>query len=67
MYCETIKELGRTVQNKRRGMLTPGVLLLHDVYLRSAASISALLEHFNWELFVHPPDCPDLLRATTTS
>jgi hypothetical protein len=30
VYCETLKKLQRAIQNKRRGMLTSGVVLLHD-------------------------------------
>ena len=30
VYCETIKKLQRSIQNKRRGRLTRGVVLLHD-------------------------------------
>jgi hypothetical protein len=37
-------------------MLTSGVVLLHD----NAAHTQALLEHFSWELFDHPPYSPDL-------
>ncbi|GFU07926.1 histone-lysine N-methyltransferase SETMAR [Trichonephila clavipes] len=29
-YCQTLKRLRRAIQNKRRGMLTNGVRLLHD-------------------------------------
>ncbi|KAF2895151.1 hypothetical protein ILUMI_11022 [Ignelater luminosus] len=29
-YCETLKKLRRAIQNKRKGMLTKGVCLLHD-------------------------------------
>ena len=29
-YCETLKKLRRAIENKRRGMLTSGVVLLHD-------------------------------------
>jgi hypothetical protein len=29
-YCETLKKLCRAIENKRRGMLTSGVVLLHD-------------------------------------
>jgi hypothetical protein len=37
------------------GMLTPGVVLLHDnMRPHSAARTRALLQHFNWELFDHP-------------
>jgi transposase len=67
VYCKTLKELRSTIQNKRRGMLTYGVVLLHDNSRpHTAARTSALLEHFNWELFDHPPYSPDLFRATTT-
>jgi hypothetical protein len=37
-------------------MLTSCVVLLHD----NAACTRALLEHFNWELFDHPPCSPHL-------
>jgi hypothetical protein len=40
-------------------MLTYGVELLHDAHLHKAARTQALLEHFNWELFDHPPYSPD--------
>ncbi|GFU47557.1 uncharacterized protein TNCV_2442871 [Trichonephila clavipes] len=29
-YCATLRKLRRALQNKRRGMLLKGVLLLHD-------------------------------------
>jgi transposase len=36
-------------------------MLLHDnARPHTAARIRALLEHFNWELFDHPPYNPDL-------
>jgi transposase len=42
-------------------MLTPGVVLLHDnARPHTAAGTRILLEHFNWELFDHPPYSPDL-------
>jgi transposase len=42
-------------------MLTSGVALLHDnACQHTAACTQALLEHFNWELFDHPPYSPDL-------
>jgi hypothetical protein len=55
VYCETLKKLRRAIQNKRHGMLTPGVVLLHDNARQHAvAHTGALLEHFNWELFDYP-------------
>jgi hypothetical protein len=38
MYCKTIKELLRVIQNKIHDMLTSNVVLLHDnVHLHTAA------------------------------
>jgi histone-lysine N-methyltransferase SETMAR len=42
-------------------MLTSGVVLLHDnARPYTAGRTRALLEHFSWELFDHPPYSPDL-------
>jgi hypothetical protein len=42
-------------------MLTYGVVLLYENSRpHTAAPIRTLLEHFNWELFDHPPCSPDL-------
>jgi hypothetical protein len=55
VYCEALKKLHKIIQNKRRGMLTSSVMLLHDnVRSHTAAHTRALLEHFNWELFDNP-------------
>jgi hypothetical protein len=50
VYCETKKQR-RTIENKRRGMLTYGVMLLHDnasAHASRAARTGALLEYFIW-------------------
>jgi diphthamide synthase subunit DPH2 len=66
VYCQTLKKkkkkMHKAIQNKRLGMLTSSVVLLHDnVYPHIAARTQALLlEHFNWELFDHLPLSPDL-------
>jgi len=31
VYCETLNKLRRLIQNKRRGMLTKRIVLLHDM------------------------------------
>jgi hypothetical protein len=50
VYCETLNELRRAIQNKMRGMLTSGVVLLHDnADPHTAARTRVLLEHFSWE------------------
>jgi hypothetical protein len=56
VYCVKMR---RVIQNKRRGILTSGVVLLHDNRrLDTAARTRALLEHFIWVLFDHPPYSP---------
>ncbi|KAJ4429612.1 hypothetical protein ANN_21798 [Periplaneta americana] len=60
-YCETLRKLRRAIQNKRRGMLSRGVVLLHDnARPYTAASTRELLDQFCWEVFDHPPYSPDL-------
>jgi hypothetical protein len=49
------------IQNKMHEMLTSSIVLLHDnARPHTAASTHIPLEHFNWELFNHPPYNPDL-------
>jgi histone-lysine N-methyltransferase SETMAR len=57
------KILRRAIQNKRHGMLTYGVLLHDNARPHTAARTRALLEHFSWELFDHPPYSPDLASS----
>ena len=60
-YCATLQKLRRAIQNKRRGMLTAGVVLLHDnARPHTARRTAAVLTEFGWELFPHPPYSPDL-------
>jgi histone-lysine N-methyltransferase SETMAR len=63
VYCKALKRLRMAIQNERHGMLTSVVVLLHDSacsHTSTAARTQALLEHFNLELFDHPPYSPDL-------
>jgi transposase len=61
VYCETLKILLRPIQHKRRGMLTSGIVFLHDnARQHTAARTRALLKLSNWELFDHPAYSPDL-------
>ena len=47
-------KLRRAIQNKRRGMLSGGVVLLHDNARPHLARQSThLLQEFSWELFNH--------------
>jgi hypothetical protein len=64
--CETLKILRRAIQSKRLGMLTPGLVFLHDnARANTAARTRELLEHFNWELSDHLTDLISLLTNTT--
>jgi hypothetical protein len=52
LYYETPENLCRVIQKNRRGMLTSGIVLLHENTLpHTAVRTRVLLEHFNWELF----------------
>ena len=61
VYCETLNTFRRSIQNKRRGMLTKGVVLLHDnARPHTAARTNASIKLFTWEIFDHLPYRPDL-------
>ncbi|GFY08860.1 histone-lysine N-methyltransferase SETMAR [Trichonephila clavipes] len=50
-----------TRKNKRRGLLTSGVLLLHDnTRPHSAINTQNMIRSFGWEQIDHPPYSPDL-------
>ncbi|GBL89351.1 hypothetical protein AVEN_225873-1 [Araneus ventricosus] len=59
-YCQTLRKLRRAIQNKRRGMLTEGILLLLDnARPHTAAQTRALFDSFGWKALDHPHR-PDL-------
>jgi len=62
VYCETLKKRRRVIQNKRRGMLSTTILLLHDNGRpHSAAQTQDLITSFRLEQMDHPPPYnPDL-------
>jgi hypothetical protein len=61
VYCKTVKKLSSAIQNKRRGMLTCGVVLLHDnAHLHTATHNQALMEHLNWGVTDYLPHNADL-------
>ncbi|GBM35427.1 hypothetical protein AVEN_181522-1 [Araneus ventricosus] len=50
-YCETLRKLRRAIQNKRRGMLSQGTVLLHDNAGPHSAGITQnLIQPFGWEI-----------------
>lgn len=60
-YRVTLRNLRRAIQNKRRGMLSEGIVLLHDnARPHTARDTQRLIEQFGWEQFNHPPYSPDL-------
>jgi hypothetical protein len=60
-HCETLKQLRRVIQSKRRGMLTCGVCRLHDnARPHVARSTTELLDQFGWDAVAHPPHSLDL-------
>jgi histone-lysine N-methyltransferase SETMAR len=64
VYCETLTELLGVIQNKMHVLLTYSVVLLYDnVRPHTTARTQALLEHFNRDLFDHPPYSPDLASS----
>jgi hypothetical protein len=61
VMSETLNKLRRSIQNKRHGMLTKGVVLLYDnARPHTAARTNASIKLFNWEIFDHLPYSPDL-------
>ncbi|KAL4143360.1 hypothetical protein QTP88_005698 [Uroleucon formosanum] len=60
-YCETLKKLRSAIKNNRRGMLSRGIVFIHDnARPRTANVTKQLLTDFAWEQFNHPPYSPDL-------
>jgi len=56
VYCKTLKKLRLAIQNKRRGMPSATILLLHDnARPHSAAQTQDLITTFKWEQMGHPP------------
>jgi histone-lysine N-methyltransferase SETMAR len=64
IYCNTLKKLRRAIQNKRCGMLSQGVVMLHDnVCPHNAAATQDLIATFGWVQVNHPPYRPDLASS----
>ena len=64
VYCEMLKKLRHAVQNKRRGMLSATILLLHNnTRPHCAAQTQDLITSFRWEQMNHPPYSPDLAQS----
>jgi hypothetical protein len=58
------QKIRRAIQNKRRGMLSAGIVFLHDnARPHTARWTASLLQEFIWEVFNHTY----LLTVTTTT
>ncbi|GBO03117.1 Mariner Mos1 transposase [Araneus ventricosus] len=61
VYCRTLKKLKRAIQNKSRGRLSSGVVLLHDnARPHTALRTGEFLLKFKWDVFQHPSYSLDL-------
>ncbi|GFY25996.1 mariner Mos1 transposase [Trichonephila clavipes] len=61
VYCRTLKKLKRAIQNKGRGLLSSGVVLLQDnARPHTAVRTREVMRKFKWDEFQHPPYSPDL-------
>jgi len=59
VYCDTV--LHCAIQNKQRGMLSQGVVMIHDnTCPHTAAATQNPITTFRWEQFNHPPYSQDL-------
>ena len=59
-----VRSVKKCLKNKRRGMLSAGVVLLQDNARPGTVRGSThLLQEFSWEVFNHPPYSPDLAAS----
>ena len=61
-YCATLRRLHKAIQNRRRGKLSRGTVLIHDNARPHTARQTQTLLHddFHWDTFDHPPYSPEL-------
>lgn len=53
VYCKTLKNFWRAIQNKRKGLLTSRIVLIHDNPCpHSAAATQQMIQTFQWDIFV---------------
>ena len=61
-YCATLGRLRKAIQNRRRGKLSRGIVLIHDIAHPHTARQTQTLLHgeFHWDTFDHPSISPDV-------
>jgi len=57
--CDTLQKLQRAIQNKQRGTLSQGVVIIHN-NAHPHTAMQNLIMTFGWEQFNHPPYSPNL-------
>jgi len=62
VYYNTLQKLHRAIQNKRHGVLSRSVVMIHD-NTRPHTTMQNLIMTFGWEQFDHPPYSPDLATS----
>jgi histone-lysine N-methyltransferase SETMAR len=61
VYCNTLKKLHCAIQNQQRGVLSQGVVMLHDnACPHTAATVQDLIMTFDWVQLDHHLYNPDL-------
>ncbi|GFX72220.1 histone-lysine N-methyltransferase SETMAR [Trichonephila clavipes] len=61
VYCSTLRRLRRSIKNKRPGLLTKGVVLIHDNARPHISRVTQMeLDKFKWETLDHPPYSSDM-------
>ncbi|GFU17889.1 histone-lysine N-methyltransferase SETMAR [Trichonephila clavipes] len=61
VYYETLPRLRRSIKNKRPGLPTEGVVLLHDNAPPHVSRGTQMELDFKWETLDHPPYSPDMM------
>ena len=66
-YTDTMQKLRRAIKSKRPGMLSEGIILLHDKDRSHTAYLMRnKCQRYGWETLQHPPYIPDLSLVTST-
>lgn len=53
VYCKTLKNFWRAIENRRKGLLTSRTVLIHDNPLtHSAAATHQMIQQYQWDIFV---------------
>ena len=64
-YCATLRRLRKAIQNRRRGKLSSGIVLIHDNARPHIARLTQTLLRFqfHWDTFENPTYISDLAQS----